>query len=416
MRDRDLYATILGLSDPWHVIDVDLKIAEEEVRVHVAAKSDTRFACPACDEMCPIHDHRRREWRHLDTCQFRTILVADVPRVRCEQHGVHQVDVPWAEPGSRFTALFEAIVIDWLREASILGVARRMKLTWDEVAGIQARAVARGLARRELGSPEYLGVDETSFRKRHDYVTVVTDLVTGDVLDVTDGRRKASLDEFFVKLTSDQLSAIEAVAMDMHKPYIASTKEYVPAADEKICFDRFHVSKHLGDALDRVRSDEHRELRARGNPLLTGTKHIWLQRHETLDGCKREVLDVLRGSALRTARAWAMKEFAITLWRYVRPSWALRGWHRLISWLRRSRLEPMKRVGAMLRDHLWGIINAVVKGVTNAGSESVNARIQRVKKLACGFRNRRRFRDAILFHLGGLELYPIGVAATHTDS
>jgi transposase len=233
MRDRELYATILGLRDPWHVDEVDLDTKTEEVRVHVAAPSGTRFPCPECGEPCPGHDHRQREWRHLDTCQFRTILVAKVPRVNCAAHGVRQIAVPWAEPGSGFTALFEAVVIDWLREAAILAVARRMRLTWDQVAGIQERAVRRGLARRKLGVVEFIGVDETSFRRRHDYVTGVTDLVTGDVLHTTDDRKRASLDAFYDQLTPEQRAAIQAVAMDMHKPYIASTRAHVPDAERE---------------------------------------------------------------------------------------------------------------------------------------------------------------------------------------
>jgi transposase len=416
MRDRDLYAAILGLTDPWKVADVDLDTIREEVRVTVVAREGTKFTCPECGKVSPRHDHRRREWRHLDTCQFRTILCADVPRVRCEEHGVHQVHVPWAEPGSGFTALFEALVIDWLREATILAVARRLHLTWDTVAGIQERAVERGLTRRKIETVEFIGVDETSFRKRRDYVTVVTDLLTGVVLDTADGHGKASLEAFYARLTAEQLAGIRAVAMDMHKPYIAATRHHVPDADSKICFDRFHVAKHLGDGVNKVRRAEHRELLAAGDPVLTGTRHTWLRRGDTLDGADREVLEVLRNSSLRTARAWAMKEFAAGLWSYVTPGWARRGWRRLIGWLQRSRLPPMQQVGKMIGRHLWGIVNAVVQGVTNAGSESVNARIQRVKKMACGFRNKKRFRNAILFHLGGLELYPATLSATHTDS
>lgn len=416
MRDRDLYATILGLPSPWVVVEVDLNPKLEMVRVHVAAQDGTQFACPECNQLCPKHDHRQGEWRHLDTCQFRTILVADVPRVRCKEHGVRQIRVPWAEPGSRFTALFEAVVIDWLREASILGVARRMKLSWDEASGIQHRAVKRGLARRESRETPFLGVDETSFRKGHQYVTVVTDLLTGAVLDASDDRKRASLEGFFQKLSTEQLGAIQAVAMDMHKPYVSATKAYVPGAEAKICFDRFHVAKHLGDAVNRVRREEHRDLLARGDRSLTSTRFLWLGNCDGLPASDREALDLLRKSSLRTARAWAMKEHARKLWSYISPVHARRAWKGLVSWLIRSRLEPMKKVGRTIREHLWGIVNAVTQGVTNAGSESVNARIQRVKKMACGFRNKERFRNAILFHLGGLDLYPAHVSVTHTKA
>lgn len=98
--------------------------------------------CPECGETCGRYDTRTRTWRHLDTMQYRTLLTADVPRVKCSEHGVKQVKVPWAEPGSRFTAMFEALVIDWLHEASTSAVARMLGMSWDEVDGVMSRAVA----------------------------------------------------------------------------------------------------------------------------------------------------------------------------------------------------------------------------------------------------------------------------------
>jgi transposase len=105
--------------------------------------------------------------------QYGTFVIAEIPRVQCEKPGIRQVAVAWSDPGSRFTAVFEALVIDWLREANVLAIARRLRLSWDQVAGIQKRAVVRGLARRESKPPTRIGVDETSFQKRHEYVTVV---------------------------------------------------------------------------------------------------------------------------------------------------------------------------------------------------------------------------------------------------
>lgn len=414
MRDRDLYAAVLGLTAPWHVVCVELDTAAELVRVHVATAKGTAFGCPTCVAPCPRHDHRTREWRHLDTCQFQTILVADIPRVRCREHGVRQIQVPWAEPGSRFTALFEAIVIDWLREASMAAVARRMRLSWDAIDGIMSRAVARGLARRGEFAPRAICVDETSFQKRHEYVTVVTDLDKSIVLYVADDHKTASLDGYYETLTEENREAIEVVAMDMWGPYIASTRWYVPDPDMKICFDRFHVSKLLGDAVDKTRREENRELRKVGDTSLTGTKHILLKRGNTLGSVGKIVVDVLRQLGLKTARAWAIKEAATKLWQYVRRGWAEKAWAAWLGWAQRSRIDAVKKAARTIRDHLWGILNAIIHGATNAKAESINSKIQRVKKAACGFRNRERFRNAILFHLGGLDLYP--TAATHTNS
>jgi transposase len=417
MQDRDLYARILGLVDPWEVRDVQLDVANSEVRVTVAAKSGASLTCPECGKACPGYDTRSRSWRHLDTCQFKTILVADVARVKCAEHGVKQAHVPWAEPGSGFTALMEAVVIDWLRSlASIKAVAKQLRLTWDHVDGIMARAVARGLLRRKSVNVRRLGVDETSFQRRHEYVTIVTDLDGSVVLHVADDRKRESLDAFFRSLTADQLAAIEVVAMDMWGPFISSASEHVPDADRKIAFDKFHVAGHLGEAVDRVRRREHKALLELGDDSLKGSRYLWLTNPDNLDAAGTGALDAMHRMHLKTSRAWALKETAMWIWRLVQRGRATREWTAWLGKAMRSRLEPVKKVAQMIRKYLWGIVNAMALRATNAASESVNAKVQRVKRTACGFRNRQRFRNAILFHHGGLDLYPAHASATHTNS
>jgi transposase len=224
MQDRELYARILGVERPWHVIDVALDV--EAGRVEVMVEHHGAVCCPRCAKPCAGYDVRRRQWRHLDTCQFRTLLTADVPRAKCEEHGVLQIDVPWAEPNSRFTALFERVVIDWLHEASLAAVSRRMQLSWDQVDGIMARAVRRGLARRDEVQPHRIGIDETSYQKRHEYVTVVTDLDASRVLDVADGRKSECLDAFFTGLGEERCSAIEVNMLSAIKRPVKCRCEY----------------------------------------------------------------------------------------------------------------------------------------------------------------------------------------------
>ncbi len=406
MRDRELYAEILGIREPWEVQDVALRLEDGEVHVIVGRIRSASLTCPTCGRECSGYDTRERRWRHLDTCQYRTILIANVPRVECKEHGVVQVRVPWSEPGSRFTALFEALVIDWLHETSFSAVARQLRLTWDEVDGIQGRAVARGLEQRKVSPPQRIGVDETSYQKRHEYVTLVADLDRQVVLYVADDRKETSLDGFYAGLGATACAGIEVVCMDMWKPYINSTWRHVPGADRKIAFDKFHVAKHLGEAVDRVRRGEQKALRAEGKDLLTGTKYWWLKNPENIDDELWEAFEPLRLSTLKTARAWAIKEMAMTLWNYVSRGWALRAWKRWLSWALRSRLQPVREVAVLIQKHLWGIVNAIVHHVTNAKTEGMNSKIQKIKRMACGFRNRERFRNAIYFHLGGLDLYP----------
>jgi transposase len=417
VQDRDLYARILGLTAPWEVTDVKLDAKGGEVCVTVAHRSRADLQCPDCKKPCRGYDSTARRWRHLDTCQFKTILVADVPRVECPEHGVRQVQVPWAERGARFTALMEAVVIDWLRTlASIKAVAEQLRLSWDEVDTIVKNAVKRGLMRRKRVVARNLGVDETSFRKGHDYVTIVTDLDKSVVRHVVEGRKRESLDGFFESLAPRQLQAIETVAMDMWMPYMASVSEHVPDAESKIVFDKFHVAQHLGNAVDRVRRMEHKALSAEGDTTLKGTRYLWLTRRENLNDEQAAEFTKLHSAHLKTARAWALKETAMAIWRYEQRGRAEKHWLAWISKAVRSRLEPIKKVARMIRSHLWGILNASVHQTSNAGSESINAKVQKIKAAACGFRNRKRFINMILFHLGGLSLYPAAASGTHSNA
>ena len=413
MQDRELYRQILGIEEPWRIHDVELRTEEHAVHVHLINRQK-QLACPKCGTHCPRYDSRLRRWRHLDTCQFQTIVHAQVPRISCEEHGVHQISIPWAEPGSRFTAMFEALVISWLHEASLSAVSRLLGLPWKVVDRIQRQAVERGLERRRVQLAKRLGVDETSFQKRHEYVTVVIDQEKGVVLHIGDGRESAVLDEFFEQFTEEELEKVESVAMDMWQAYISSVEKHIPDAEKKIVFDKFHVAQHLGKAVDKVRREEHRALRKSDDDRLSGSRYLWLQNPEKMTDKSSARLELLRTTSLKTARAWAIKEFAMTLWHYRSRSWARRAWKRWYRWAIRSRLEPVKRVARMVKNHLEGIVNAVVTGITNARSESINAGIQRIKRNACGFRNRDRFRQAIYFHLGGLDLYPDPLRSTHT--
>lgn len=216
MRDKQLYQQILGIESPWRVMSVDVSVQDGEVRVQVDAKAGSQHRCPQCGKRCPGYDRRVRRWRHLDTCQLKTILVAEVPRVRCPDHGVVMVKVPWAEPGAAFTALFEALVIDWLKEASTAAVARQLNLSWNAIDGIMQRAVKRGLARRKRKPSKHIGVDETAFRKGHAYVTVVSDGAT--VLHVAD----AILDRLVHNAYKIQL---KGESMRKHRTKLASTTD-----------------------------------------------------------------------------------------------------------------------------------------------------------------------------------------------
>lgn len=408
MQDRELYRRILGIESPWQVERVELKLEAGEIHVYLEHDREATWACSECFATSPLYDHQpERRWRHLDTCQYQTILHASPPRTTCQEHGVKVVALPWAEAGARFTALFEALAIAWLKAASQKAVAQQLHLSWDEIHGILERAVERGLERRQAQPIAYLGVDEKAFRKGHSDLTVVNDLDRSRVLYVAEGRQQSSLDGFWGTVTGEQKAGIAAIAMDMWDPYIDSVRQHLAEAEQKIVFDKFHVAKHLGDAVDQVRRKEHKALKAEGDERLTGTKYHWLRNPAAMDTEQKQEFVELRHSELKTARAWALKETGMALYNYVYEKPARKHFQWWYNWAVRSRLEPMKKVAGMLKRRFANIITYLTHQITNATSESLNAKIQWVKYTARGFRNKQNFINAIYFHCGGLDLVPL---------
>jgi transposase len=413
MQDCQLYEQILGIRSPWYVERVELALENDqeqekgEVHVHLSHRADAQWQCAECGHACPLHDHSaERVWRHLDTCQYQTLLHAATPRTACPEHGVRAVRLPWAEPHSRFTLLFERLAIDWLKAASQQAVANRLGLSWDEVHAIMERAVERGLARRQAEPVTYVGVDEKAFSKGHRYVTLVNDLERSRVLYVAEDRKQTSLDGFWKTLTAEQLKSIQGVAMDMWEPYENSIRQHLSNAEKKIVYDKFHVAKHLSEAVDRVRRAENKALRADGDERLVGTKYRWLRNPENFERQQwREFAD-LRNSNLKTARAWALKETAMGLWEYRYEGAARKQFAWWYRWATHSRLKPMIEKAKMLKSRLPNILTYLKHYITNATSESLNAKIQWVKYTARGFRNFQNFVTAIYFHCGGLDLAP----------
>lgn len=403
MRDRELYAKILGLPEPWVVSEIELDMPGASVTVQIGRSAGALLYCPECGKACPGYDSLPRKWRHLDTCQFQTILVAEVPRCRCPEHGIKQVKVPWAEPGSRFTALFERLAIDWMQEAGRSAAARQLGLSWSEADGIMQRAVNRGLARRPELTPPVLGVDEKSFQG-HEFVTVVCDLDEGTVLHIADGRGSDALKSCYEAMTDAQRQGVAAVAMDMHQPYVHATQTMLPEAT--IVFDRFHIAKLANQAVDQVRRAEAKVLAAEGDERLKNTRYWWFGNSATENAELAARFESLRTSNLKTARAWAIKETLMDFFNYRQEKRASDLFHDWYQWATRSKLKPIIRLAKTLKNRLGLLLNYCKWPITNAATEALNSKIQWIKYTARGFRSREGFRRAIFFHCGGLDLYP----------
>lgn len=406
MEVNEHYALLLGIQTPWDISSVDLRLAEHRVDVVIEYTGD-EGSCPECGAICPRYDMRpSRTWRHLDTMQFATHLHCETPRVKCSEHGVKSIDVPWAGKNSRFTLLFEAFAIKVLLAARSVEEARKLLgLNWHQVEAIKRRAVARGLSRRADEPISYVGVDEKSFQRGHSYVTSVVDLDRSRVLEVVEERTEASCTALLeAALTEEQRLQVKAVAVDMWPAFANAVRATLQNA--VIVHDRFHISKHLNEAVDQVRRRENSHLAKRGDHRLKGSRYFWLVNEENLDEKFREAFASLKHSDLKVSRAWAIKELFRDFWGYKTRGWGRRHFNRWYSWAIRSRLAPVKKVARMLKRHLENLLTYFEHPITNAASEGMNSKIQTIKSNARGFRSFQGYRSSILFYCGGLDMAP----------
>ena len=401
------YALLLGIGSPWQVKAVALKLAEKQVDIELSWESGAAAQCPECGRACSIHDSApERTWRHLDTMQFETLIRARVPRADCPAHGVKTMKVPWAAPQGRFTLLFERFAVDVLLAcASVSQACELLGLGWEAAHEVMRRAVERGLERRELDQLQHLGLDEKSFKRGHSYITLLSDLEQSRVLEVVEERTAEAAGQLWATLTPEQKQSVEAVAVDMWEPFIQSIQQAVPEAD--IVHDKFHVSKYLGEAVDKVRRQEHKELLAQGDETLKGTRQLWLYNPQNFSPEQREEFAELKDQQLKVARAWAAKELFSRFWTYQEKGWARRFFKDWFGWVSRSRLKPMSDVAWLLKRHLNNLLTYLKHHITNAVTEGLNSNIQSLKSTARGFRNFKNYRTRILFLCGKLELYPL---------
>jgi transposase len=406
MRDTELYTQLLGITFPWKVTDVDLKLTEREVRVRVEwDSSEGRLNCPVCHAPCPGYDHREeRSWRHLDSCEFATWLVARTPRVECAEHGVQSVEAPWSRPNSRFTLAFESFALRVLGATETQSQAARiLRISPDRLHELMEGVVERGLSQRDPAEPiPRVTLDETSQGPHHDYLTVLTD---GErVLEVTEGRTQRAAETVLqTGLSERQRDGVETVTMDMWPPFEQAQARVFPRAE--IVYDRFHLARDLHRAVDATRRTEARgskETAAR----LKRTKYLWLKNREDLSEKEQARWKTLRSCGLETMKVWALKEAFRPFFSCPDVKAGEAFFYRWYAAVQQLGNVPLCEVAQRFLNHLPGLLAYLRQRITNAEAEGMNSQIQRIKANARGFKGGGNFRIAILFFLGRLNLYP----------
>lgn len=382
-----LFTAALGLAAPWKVTNIDFDDTAKRIDFQVGYDRGTHFACPACTASDqPVHDRRQRTWQHLRFFEHRAFIHADVPRVRCTACGkTSQVSVPWARPGSGFTQLFEAMLVTLATHMPANTVARMFGIGDDAVWRVLHHYTDTARAQEDFSHVTAVGIDETAARRGHDYITLFHDLRARRVLYACEGRDQSTVDAFAEDLRAHggDPDQIDAVCIDMSKAYIAGVTRVLPGA--AITFDAFHVIQLANQAVDQVRRRE-----AVWAKSLKHSRWIWLKDHGDLTTKQTRQFQSLSRENLETGRAWRLKETLRALYANA-PSreQAEAELTRWVSWARRCRLDPFKRLAATIQAHWDGILNVFDSRLTNGMVEGMNGLIQAAKARARGYRTAR---------------------------
>lgn len=399
----------LSRLQPQHTVVVSFAMDAKRGALVLHVKPTTRtMYCGGCLTTCSDgYDHREREWRHTDLGETRVFLRYDIARLDCKHCGPTTELVPWAAHGSWHTYDFEDLVAYKAQGSDQSRVSKDMRISWRTVGKIVQRVVERllGDASEMLDGLRRIGLDELSFRKHHEYVSIVVDHDRQRVVWAGEGKSGETVDRFFAALGPERAAQIEIVSIDMSAAFIAAVAKNVPKA--QIVFDRFHVQKLVHDALDEVRREIVRGLK--GTPEGKALKHTRYSLHRSdvnVTPKDEERIATVMATNAPLFRAWMLKALIVSILDEdceARARSRLKKW---LAWASRSRLKPFVKVARTIRKYLDGIMAYIRTGISNGRSEGMNGKVRVLTRRAFGFHAAASLIALLYLCCSGLKLTP----------
>lgn len=399
---EEMFAQSIGLSDPWTIERAEFDEKKREVHVYVKARKTAKYPCPKCGKMCSRYDDEETErvWRHGDVVFFPCYIHCRRPRIKCED-GIHVVTAPWARPGSRYTLLFESYAMLLAQSMPVNQARKLLRISHTSLTAILRYWVHKAVDEEDLSEVRSICVDETSFKKGHSYVTVISDAVKRRVIDVEEGRDAATVERFSYKLEEKggDCGRIKTYISDMSVAYESARELCFPDSTQII--DKFHVKQLMLQAMDEVRKAEQGKTFSRSKK--SGKKLLMIP-EKRLTKQQQERIATLSKQYPNTGRAYRMVQALDEMYNCDSKENAEVVFNRLISWLNRSRLEPMKKVAKTLKQHKSTILSYFQYRLTNAIAEGINSLIQAAKRKARGYRTFEGYSCMIYLVVGKLKL------------
>ena len=412
-KQAELFGQALGLQEPWQVEKTVFDADSGKLDIYLTWQLMSKFPCPKCQKICTVHDSKERTWRHLNFFQFKAYIHICVPRIKCTEHKVRQVGVPWARAGSGFTLLFDALLMQLMTVMPVKSVANIVGEHDTRLWRVLNHYVSEARKKENFSTVKNIGMDETSSKKGHNYVSIFADLDESKILFATEGKNADTVKAFVndLKAHNGNAEQIENVSCDMSNSFIKGTEENLKNA--KITFDKFHVMKMVNEALDKVRKMEQAN-----NEVLKNSRYAWLKNPENRTKTQNEIFSSLSKMNLDTVRAYNIKISIQGFWQISDPEIAEQYLNKWYFWATHSRLEPIKELAYSIKRHWNGILQYTKSGINNGILEGMNSLIQATKRKARGYRNTDNLINVIYLTLSRLHFdlpEPVNENETHVS-
>ena len=402
---KNVFEQALGIKEPWFIDRFSFDVEKRRLDIHIDFPAGTRFEYVSEEEgvdgRYPVHDTKEKTWRHLNFFQHECYFHCRVPRVKLDDGRIRQITPPWSGRSLGFTLLFEALLMQLCREMPVNAVSRLTDVDDNKIWRMLDVYVSEARRSEDFSEVTRLGVDETSRRRNHDYITLFVDLESHKSIFVTEGKDNATIKDFVQDLETHNGAAgnITDVSCDMSPAFIKGVAENLPNA--KITFDKFHIMKVINDALSDVRKAEAKE-----NKLLVGTKNIFDKNRVNMTEKQLKYLQnklEIKGLRLKTVRAFHIRESFQEIYKAESKEDFVDQLSKWYSWARRCRLEPMKEAAKTIKAHWDGVVQWYDSRINNGVLEGLNSLIQSAKSKAGGFKTLRNFKIIIYLVTGDLD-------------
>jgi len=385
---------------------VSMSEENQVIEVQIRPRANSWPICTGCQRPGPGYDTLPARWfEFIPLWGFQVFFVYAMRRVACSCCGIKVESVPWAKGKNHLSETYKWFLARWAKRMSWTDVAKSFHTSWKNVFRSVQMAVNWGRDHMDLKDVKAIGIDEIQWQKGHHYLTLVYQIDEGRkrLLWIGQHRKVKTLLRFFRWFGNNRSAALQFICTDMWKPYLKVIAK--KAAKAVHVLDRFHIMSHMSKAIDKVRAEESRELKAKGyEPILKGSRWLLLKRPENLTDKQETKLKNLLQYNLKAVRSYLLKEEFQFFWDYISPTWAGRFMDKWCKATMRSRIEPMKKVAKMLRGHRKLLMNWFrAKGQFSSGAvEGFNNKAKLTTRKAFGFRTYQAIEVALFHTLGDL--------------